>query len=173
MVVATAVACSNGKPKDEPIVSDIFVEQKVGDFIAQNPDWATGEKVSDATVDKFKHEVIRWSNEQEFLNQMPLQLKGLRDTLLNDQSFKIATFTGYNDTNRKIGSLLNYIQLQIDGIVPNDLLKELKPNQNYTLTGLLYKQGKRADVKLIKVADFKGYDLGKYTFSVTAVKPVK
>ena len=171
-IAAAAVSCTSNQPKEAVAPSNIFVVQKVNEFVAQHPEWTSGETANEEITEKFKKEVIRWSNEEQFLNEMPLQFKGLRDTLLNGQGFKIATFTGYNDNTRPSGSILNYIQLQIDGIVPNDLLKDLHRDKNYHLTGMLYKQGKRADVKVIKVADFKGYDLGKYTFSVTKVKPL-
>lgn len=172
LIAAVAVSCTSNQPKEAAAPSNVFVEQKVNEFIAQHPEWTSGETANEEITEKFKREVIRWSNEEQFLNEMPMQFKGLRDTLLNGQGFKIATFTGYNDNTRPSGSVLNYIQLQIDGIVPNDLLKDLNKDKNYHLTGMLYKQGKRADVKVIKVADFKGYDLGKYTFSITKVKPL-
>lgn len=172
LIAAVAVSCTSNQPKEAAATSNVFVEQKVNEFIAQHPEWTSGETANEEITEKFKREVIRWSNEEQFLNEMPMQFKGLRDTLLNGQGFKIATFTGYNDNTRPSGSVLNYIQLQIDGIVPNDLLKDLNKDKNYHLTGMLYKQGKRADVKVIKVADFKGYDLGKYTFSITKVKPL-
>lgn len=172
LIAAVAVSCTSNQSKEAATTSNVFVEQKVNEFVAQHPEWTSGETANEEITEKFKREVIRWSNEEQFLNGMPMQLKGLRDTLLNGQGFKIATFAGYNDNTRPTGSLLNYIQLQIEGIVPDDLLKDLTKDKNYHLTGMLYKQGKRADVKVIKVADFKGYDLGKYTFSITKVKPL-
>ena len=173
IVAASFASCTSMPDKDENVPSNIFVEQKVNEFIKANPDWSKDEATQDATTDKFKHAVINWSNEPNFLQDMPFQLKALRDTSLNETNFKIATFVGYNDNTRISGSILNYIQLQIDGIVPPDLEKDLILNKNYTITGNMYKQGKRGDVKYISVADFKGYDLGKYLFSVTAVKPIK
>ena len=175
IVAASFTACtsSSSTDSDKNTTSTIFVEQKVNEFIKANPDWDKDETIKEATTEKFKHAVINWSNELNFLQDMPIQLKTLRDTVLNETNFKIATFVGYNDNTRVSGSILNYIQLQIDGIVPPDLEKELSLNKNYTVTGNMYKQGKRGDVKYISVADFKGYDLGKYLFSVTAVKPIK
>lgn len=173
IVAASFTACTSTPTVEENATSTIFVEQKVNEFIKANPDWDKDETIKEATTEKFKHAVINWSNEPNFLQDMPFQLKGLRDTLLNETNFKIATFVGYNDNTRVSGSILNYIQLQIDGIVPPDLEKDLVLSKNYTITANLYKQGKRGDVKYISVADFKGYDLGKYLFSVTAVKPIK
>lgn len=172
-VVAAFAACTSSPSKQEVPASTVFVEQKVNEFIAANPDWTKDETTQEATTEKFKHAVINWSNEPNFLQDMPFQLKALRDTLLNETNFKIATFVGYNDNMRASGSTLNYIQLQIDGIVPPDLEKDLTLTNKYTITGNMYKQGKRGDVKFISVADFKGYDLGKYLFSVTGVKSIK
>lgn len=174
LIVALSFAsCTSTPDKDENSPSTIFVEQKVNEFIKSNPDWSKDETTQEATTDKFKHAVINWSNEPNFLQDMPFQMKSLRDTVLSETNFKIATFGGYNDNTRVSGSILNYIQLQIDGIVPPDLEKDLVLNKNYTITGNMYKQGKRGDIKYISVSDFKGYDLGKYLFSITAVKPLK
>ena len=173
VAIVSFLGCTSTADEDENTTSTIFVEQKVSEFVKANPDWSKDETIQEATTDKFKHAVINWSNEPNFLQDMPFQLKALRDTLLNETNFKIATFVGYNDNMRASGSILNYIQLQIDGIVPPDLEKKLVLNNKYTITGNMYKQGKRGDVKYISVVDFKGYDLGKYLFSVTAVKPLK
>jgi hypothetical protein len=173
IVAASFTACTSTPTVEENATSTIFVEQKVNEFIKANPDWDKDETIKEATTEKFKHAVINWSNELNFLQDMPFQLKTLRDTVLNETTFKIATFVGYNDNTRVSGSILNYIQLQIDGIVPPDLEKSLSLGKNYTITGNMYKQGKRGDVKYISVADFKGYDLGKYLFSVTSAKPIK
>lgn len=170
--VALLVACSNKKAEEKTTSSNIFIEQKVSEFIADNPDWTKDQATQDATTDKFKHWAIKLSNETDFLKGMPLKLKSLTDTLVSGQTFKLAKFVGYNDNTRPKTSLLNYIQVQINGIMPNDLLKTVALEKNYTITGNLYKQGKRADVKFINVADFKGYDIGKYTFSVTSAKPL-
>lgn len=166
------VAACTSETKEEADQSPIFIEQKVTQFVKDHPDWSKGEVVKETTTDKFKHAVINWSNEPVFLNNMPLKLEKLRDTTLNDTPFKIATFGAYNDNLRKMGSVLNFIQLQIDAIVPSALEKDLKIDHNYKISGSLYKQGKRGDVKYISVADFKGYDLGKYLFSLTAANPL-
>lgn len=170
--IALLAACSNKKAEEKTNNSNIFIEQKVSEFIADNPDWTKDQTTQDATTDKFKHWAINLSNEADFLKDMPLKLKSLTDTLVSGQTFKLAKFVGYNDNTRPKESLLNYIQVQINGIMPDDLLKTVALEKNYTITGNLYKQGKRADVKFVNVADFKGYDIGKYTFSITAVKPL-
>jgi len=172
-VAIVAVSCTNSQTKEAPTASNIFIEQEVSEFVAQHPEWTNGENTNEEITDKFQHEVKRWSNEQDFLNGMPLQLKDLRDTLLNGTDFKIGTFIGYNDNTRPSGSILNYIQVRIDGILSPEQAQQVKQDGKYTLEGILYKQGSRKDVKLISVADFKGYDLGKYTFSLTKISSVK
>lgn len=104
---------------------------------------------------------------------MPLQLQEVRDTLLSGQNFKLGTFIGYNDNMRPSGSLLNYIQIKVDGILPPDLAKQVKINEKYHLEAMLYRQGSRKDVKIISVGDFKGYDLGRYTFSIVKANPIQ
>lgn len=171
-VAMMALACSNNQSKETGYHSNVFVEQKVQEFVKNNPDWLKGETANAEITDKFQHEVKRWSNEEDFIKDMPLQLQGLRDTTLSGQPFKIGTFIGFSDTTRPTESLLNHTQLRIDGILPPELETKVKKDGKYTLTGMLYKQGSRKDVKVIKVADFEGYDLGKYLFSITAVKPL-
>jgi len=163
-------ACSEKKP--EQIQPAIFIDQKLTEFVASNPDWAKDEITEKETTEKFRHKLINLSNEADFLKGMPLQLKEIKDTVFNEYRTKIAKFKAYGDTSRTENSLLNYVQLQINGIVSPDQIKNLVLNKNYTLAGTLYKQGKRADIKYIHVADFKGYDLGKYTFLITGFKPL-
>ena len=94
IVAASFTACTSTPTVEENATSTIFVEQKVNEFIKANPDWAKDETIQEATTEKFKHAVINWSNEPNFLQDMPFQLKGLRDTLLNETNFKIATLLG-------------------------------------------------------------------------------
>ncbi len=170
VVAILAVACTQ-EPK-KAVVSNVYIAQKVGNFVAQHPEWTSGESVNEEITDKFQHEIKRLSNEPEFLKEMPLQLSALRDTLLNETPFRVGTFIAYNDNTRPSGSILNYIQITVDGILPPDIQKQVKVDGKYHIEGMLYKQGTRKDVKLISVADFKGYDLGKYLFSVTKVTPM-
>lgn len=172
-VAAAAVSCTNSETKEAPTASNIFIEQKVSEFVAQHPEWVSGDNTNEEITDKFQHEVKRWSNDQEFLKHMPLQLKELRDTTLSGTDFKIGTFIGYNDNTRPNGSVLNYIQVRVDGILSPEQEKQVKKEGKYNLEGVLYKQGSRRDVKLISVADFKGYDLGRYMFSIVKVNPIK
>ncbi len=170
-IAIAALGCTQ-ITKQEALASNIFLAQKVGDFVAQHPEWTSGESINDEITDKFQHEIKRLSNEPEFLKEMPLQLSSLRDTLLNGTAFKVGTFIAYNDNTRPKGSILNYIQIAIDGILPPEIDKQVKIDGKYHIDGMLYRQGSRKDVKLISVADFKGYDLGRYLFSVTKVTPM-
>ena len=74
---------------------------------------------------------------------------------------------------RPKGSLLNYMQLRIDGFLSSEMVKTLKKDAKYTIKGRLYKQGSRKDIKVIHVSDFVGYDLGKYLFSVTEAEEIQ
>jgi hypothetical protein len=143
VVASMFAACTSSDKIETPVASNVFIENKVNEFVKQHPEWTNTDGVSDEITDKFQHEVKRWSNEEDFLKGMPLQLKGLRDTLMSGQTFKIGTFT----------------ELKVDG--------------KYNIEGMMYRQGSRKDVKIISVADFKGYDLGKYTFSVTKATPIQ
>lgn len=172
-VAAAALSCTNNQTKEVPTTSKIFIEQKVAEFVSQHPEWTSGDNTNEEITDKFQHEVKRWSNEQNFLKDMPLQLKSIRDTTVSGQDVKLGTFSGYNDNTRPSGSILNYIQVNIDGIMPADIAQQVKIDGKYTLEAMLYAQGSRKDVKVINVADFKGYDLGKYVFSVVKVNPIK
>ncbi|MGF1924851.1 MAG: hypothetical protein ACQUHE_11790 [Bacteroidia bacterium] len=164
LVVGLFTACS---PKEvEKVQSKVFLEQHLHEFIGNNPDWVKDDATQKVITEKFKHKMINLSNEADFLKDMPLKLISVKDTSINEIRTKIATFKAYGDTSRTENSLLNYMQLQINGIVTQKQASELKVNENYKIKGSLHKQGKRADVKFIHVAGFRGYDLGKYTFVV-------
>ncbi len=169
-IVAVLASCSSKKVEEEK--ETIFIEKNVSEFIEGNPDWAKDEIIEKETTEKFKHKLINLSNDSSFLKGMPLQLKEVKDTAINQIRTKIAKFVAYSDTSRNEGSLLNYMQLQINGIVNEGQVKNLTVDKKYTLTGTLHTQGKRKDVKFIHVTDFKGYDLGKYTFVITAIQPL-
>ena len=170
IIVAILAACSNKKAEEEK--SAIFIEQELNEFIASHPDWTKDEATEKETTEKFKHKLINLSNEPNFLKDMPLQLKEVKDTSINQIRTKIAIFKAYGDTSRHKNLLLNYMQLQITGIVSAAQIKDLVVDKKYTLTGTLHTQGKRKDVKFIHVSEFKGYDLGKYTFLITEFKPL-
>lgn len=169
LAIVIFASCSNKKSMEEKD-SSIFIEQNVKEFIDNNPDWAKNETIETETTEKFKHKVINLSNDSSFLKGMPLQLKAISDTSINEIRTKIATFKAYNDKSRTEGSLLNFIQLQITGIVNTSQIKDLTVGKNYILAGTLHTQGKRKDVKFIHVNDFKGYDLGKYIFVISGFK---
>lgn len=170
ILVANALACTPNK-KQETIKTNVFIEQKVQEFVNAH-DWDKDEATKATVTDKFKHQVIRWSNEPDFLKNMPLQVKSIKDTTVSGADIKVAVFIGYSDTKRPINSLLNRIQLQIKALIAPEMQPQPKVGSNYTITANLYKQGKRADIKYISVAEFKGYDLGKYLFSLTGAKEI-
>lgn len=170
LLAIVLLSCNNDKPVATK--SGVFIEQKVNEFITANPDWTKDEATETETTDKFKHQAIKWSNEPNFLKDMPLQLKRIADTTESGQAVKMAHFTTYNDKIRPTGSLLNYMNLHIKGIVSDEQAKQLELEKKYILTGNLQRQGKRADVKFIKVSDFRGYDIGSYTFLITGFKPL-
>lgn len=167
-VISFLAAC--GTRETAPVETPVFIEKQLTAFVAENPDWTKDEATEKETTEKFQHKVINWSNEAGFLNEMPLELAAVKDTLFSDQPYKIAVFKAYSDSSRNKSSVLNYTQLEINGLVSEAQLNELALGKKYTLSGSLYKQGKRADIKFIHVADFKGYDLGKYIFQITGYK---
>ena len=165
---SACVACTNSKPKNPQTV--VFVEEKLVAFIAQHPEWEENEA---AITDKFKHKVINWSNEANFLTNMPLQLQSIVDTTAGAQVVKMAHFTTFLDKNRAPESLLNHMQLHIKGIISNAQATQLQIGKPYILNGTLHKQGKRADVKLVKLANGNTYVLGSYTFLIRGFKTSK
>ena len=172
-VAATFVACSSEEKKvDQPINSTVFVEQKLSEFIVENPGWTKDLAVEAETTDKFKRQVIKWSNETDFLKDMPLQVKSISDTTISDQSVKMVVFKTFTDAARAKESLLNDLQLEITGIFSADQVKDLEIDKKYTLKGMLYKQGKRGDVSFNPKAESHFYSLGKYTFWNVEAKPL-
>lgn len=172
LLLAVIVFISCSQKEVEKVQSSIFIEQQLRDFISSNPEWTKDETTEKETTEKFKRKLINLSNDSSFLNGMPLQLKEVKDTAINEIRTKIAVFKAYGDTSRSDSSLLNYMQVQIDGIVSQSQVGSLQVGNNYILAGTLHKQGKRSDVKYINVGNFKGYDLGKYTFLITGIKPL-
>ena len=164
----TLFSCSNKKSKDPQ--KTVFLEEKLAAFIDANPDWEENEA---EVTDKFKHKAIHWSNEADFLKNMPLRLQKIVDTTESGQAVKMAHFNAFLDDKRNEESLLNHMQLHIKGIVSESQVARLKIGAAYLLSGSLQRQGKRADVKFIKLADANNYHLGSYTFLITGFKSVK
>lgn len=162
-------ACSEKRKGSD---SKIFLEKAVSDFIEVNPQWTKNVNNEADVTDKFKHKMINLSNEATFLANFPLQLASISDSTVSDQAVKVATFTSFKDTTRPKESLLNDLELEIRGIMSVDQVTNLKVDQKYTLKGMLYKQGKRADVKFFHGAATPVYTLGKYTFWNIEVKPL-
>ncbi|WP_316768412.1 hypothetical protein [Pedobacter frigiditerrae] len=161
LMAVTLFACSE-KPKGTD--SNIFLEKEVSNFIETNPQWTKNVNNEADVTDKFKRKMINLSNEANFLTDFPLQLTAISDTTVSDQPVKIATFKGFKDAARPKESLLNDLELEINGIITAEQAGNLTVDKKYTLKGMIYKQGKRADVKFFHGAETPVYTLGKYTF---------
>ncbi|TKC10882.1 hypothetical protein FA048_11990 [Pedobacter polaris] len=154
-------ACSE-KPKG--FDSKIFLEKEVSNFVENNPGWTKNVNTEAEITEKFKHKMINLSNEGTFLTDFPFQLVSISDTTVSDQAVKVAIFKSFKDQARPKESLLNQLELEIRGIMSADQVTNLAIDKKYTLKGMLYKQGKRADVKFFHGAEIPIYTLGKYTF---------
>lgn len=163
LVIVVFAACSGEKKVQEAVKSNVFIEQKLAEYLAGNADWVVKDTESE-TTDKFKRQAIKWSNELDFLKEMPLQLKEIKDTVVSEQAVKLVTFKSFKDSSRPENSLLNDIGLEINGIFSNEQIKGLAVDGKYTLNGMLFKQGKRADVKVDVSNEKPFYMLGRYSF---------
>lgn len=169
LVAVTLLSCG-GDPKGSD--SKIFTEKQVSDFIRFNPQWTTNATTEAETTEKFKHKMINLSNEPEFLSDFPLQLTAILDTTVREQAVKLAVFKSFKDSARPKESLLNDLELEVRGIMSIDQVANLNVDKKYTLKGMLYKQGKRADVDFYNSGETPTYKLGKYTFWNIAAKPL-
>ncbi len=165
LISVVLLSCTNEKPKGAE--STIYTEKQVSDFIKAYPTWTTADS---ETTEKFKHRMINLSNEDDFLKGMPFKLTAIQDSTFSGQSIKIAVFNTYKDDTRNDKSLLNDLNLQIAGIVSDAQIRKLKIDQEYEISGTMYKQGKRASVNLIESNQAKTYLLGKYAFLITGFK---
>lgn len=175
-VVIILFGCS-GKSSSDKITyqSKIFIEQSLIDYLNRNPDLSSSDsaKQTDA-VDKFKRKVKVLSNEADFLKNFPVQAVDVRDTLMGDRNFIIATFIGYHDEFRDKNSLLNNMQIRINGIFqfPSQA-RGLVVGGRYYLKSMLYKQGKRADINYYKNENGAIYNLGVYPMAIKKLYPIK
>ena len=169
LMAVTLFACTES-PKG--VDSKIFTEKQVSDFIAQNPNWTKNVNTEAETTEKFQHKMINISNEADFLTNFPLQLKAISDTLVSEQPVKLAIFKSFKDATRPKEALLNDLELEIRAIMTAEQVTSLTIDKKYTIRGMLYKQGKRADVKFFHGAETPVYTLGKYTFWNIAVKGI-
>ncbi|RZK49351.1 MAG: hypothetical protein EOO99_06765 [Pedobacter sp.] len=158
--------------KAEPIQTSVFLENQLGQFISQHPNWKADEDTEKKTTEKFRHRVINWSNEEEFLKDLPFKFKRLIDTTVNNTAVKLAFFETYSDSTRNSQSLLNFMQLQIKGLVSAEQSKDLIVGNTYYIDGHLFKQGKRNDIQYVELGQFKGYALGSYMFSINQINPI-
>lgn len=170
LLMAIALFACNENPKG--FDSKIFTEKEVSDFIRVNPQWTKNAETAAETTEKFKHRLINLSNEKDFLKDFPFQLKAQTDSLVDGQSVKVAVFRAFKDEARPKESLLNQLELEIRAIMSADQVAQFAVDKKYTLQGMLYKQGKRADVQLNQAGETPIYNLGRYTFWNIAAKPL-
>ncbi|MBB2145464.1 hypothetical protein GM921_08220 [Pedobacter sp. LMG 31464] len=154
--------------------SKIFTEKSLIDYVNKNPELNSEDSVKYAeALDKFQREIKGLSNNIDFLVDFPLQATNIRDTVMGTQNFKIATFETYTDALRDKNSLLNRMELRINGIFQFDYeAKGLVLGGKYYLKALIYKQGKRKDVNYYKKSDGSIYVLGVYPMQIKKLKPV-
>ncbi|TCC89443.1 hypothetical protein EZ428_17275 [Pedobacter frigiditerrae] len=161
VMAVVLIACSE---KRKGADSKIFIEKEVSNFSETNPQWTKNVNNEADVTDKYKRKMINLSNEPNFLTDFPLQLTAISDTTVSDQPVKIATFKSFKDAARPKESLLNDLELEIKGIITAEQAANLTIDKKYTLKGMIYKQGKRADVKFFHGGETPVYTLGKYTF---------
>jgi len=169
VIAITLFSCTE---KRKGADSKIFIEKAVSDFIEVNPQWIKNANNEADVTDKYKRKMINLSNEPNFLTDFPLQLTAISDTVVSEQPVKIVTFKSFKDASRPKETLLNDLELEILGIFSIDQVKSLELNKKYTLKGMLYKQGKRGDVKFSHAGETPVYTLGKYTFWNIEAKPL-
>ncbi|RZL44826.1 MAG: hypothetical protein EOP00_18940 [Pedobacter sp.] len=164
------------KPKIEQIKyqSKIFLENRLIEYLnksegLQSPDSLKFVKA----LDSFQRHVKGLSNNVDFLTEFPLQATNIRDTLIGEKLFKMATFETYTDPLRPKESLLNRMKLKVNGIFQFiDESQGLVLGGKYYLISMLYKQGKRADVNYYKKAGGNIYVLGVYPMQVKELRRI-
>ena len=174
--IISLLGCSKPKPKIEQITyqSKIFLENRLIQYLNKSEGLQSKDSLKFANaLDSFQRHVKGLSNDRDFLTEFPLQATNIRDTLMGEQLFKMATFETYTDLFRPKGSLLNRMKLRINGIFQFvDESQGLVLGGKYYLTALIYKQGKRADVNYYKKADGNIYVLGVYPMQVKELRPI-
>jgi hypothetical protein len=175
-LVTIFLGCSKPKPKIEKITyqSRIFLENRLIEYLNKSAGLQSEDSLKFANaLDSFQRHVKGLSNNIDFLTEFPLQATNIRDTLMGEQLFKMATFEAYTDISRPKGSLLNSMQLRINGIFQFiDEAQGLKLGGKYYLKSMIYKQGKRADVNYYKKSGGNIYVLGVYPMQVKELRPV-
>ncbi|RZL35059.1 MAG: hypothetical protein EOP00_30475 [Pedobacter sp.] len=176
LLVSLFVACAGKKKAETKITykSKIFTEQFLIDYVNENQDLNSDDSLTFANaLDKFQRDIKGVSNNPDFLVDFPLQATNIRDTVMGNQSFKMATFETYNDPLRDKNGLLNNIQLRVNGIFQfPDQAYGLALGGKYYLKAMIYKQGKRKDVNLYKKEGGPIYNLGVYPMAVKELKPI-
>lgn len=170
------VACAGEKKAETKITykSKIFAEQFLIDYLNENQDLNSDDSLTFAdALDKFQRDIKGVSNNPDFLVDFPLQATNIRDTVMGNQSFKVATFETFTDPMRDKNGLLNKIQLRVNGIFQFPYQANgLVLGGKYYLKAMIYKQGKRKDVNLYKKEGGSVYNLGVYPMAVKELKPL-
>lgn len=176
MLFPLLVACAGKQKAEEKITyqSKIFTEQYLINYINENPDLNSNDSLEyDVALDQFQKEIKGLSNHADFLVDFPLQATNIRDTTMGTQRFTIATFETFKDNLRDELSLLNSIELRINGIFQfAEQAKGLALGGHYYLKAMIYKQGKRKDVNFYKKDTGSIYILGVYPMAVKELKQI-
>ena len=176
LMVSLFVACAGEKKAETKITyqSKIFTEQFLIDYVNENQDLNSDDSLTFANAfEKFQKDIKGLSNNADFLVDFPLQATNIRDTVMGTQSFKMATFETYIDPLRDKNSLLNKMQLRVNGIFQFPYQASgLAFGGKYYLKAMIYKQGKRKDVNFYKKDGGSVYNLGVYPMAVKELKPI-
>ena len=176
LMVSLFVACAGEKKAETKITyqSKIFTEQFLIDYVNENQDLNSDDSLTfDNAFEKFQKDIKGLSNNPDFLVDFPLQATNIRDTVMGTQSFKMATFETYIDPLRDKNSLLNKMQLRVNGIFQFPYQASgLALGGKYYLKAMIYKQGKRKDVNFYKKDGGSVYNLGVYPMAVKELKPI-
>lgn len=175
-LVTILLGCSKPKPKIEKITyqSKIFLENRLIEYVNKSIGLHSDDSLKfSLALDSFQRHIKGLSNNIDFLTEFPLQATNIRDTLMGDQLFKMATFETYTDISRPKESILNRMHLRINGIFQFiDEAQGLELGGKYYLKSMIYKQGKRADVNYYKKTGGNIYVLGVYPMQVKELTPV-
>lgn len=174
ILAAAAMMAACGPKKDEGFTykTNVFLENRVGHYLAKHPDWKANEDKDTEVTSDFRDSVIIWTNDDRFFENLPLELKKVEAEKVQNQDVQMAYFETFTDPTRPKESLLNDMRLTIKAIVPPNQLAQLKPGSRYTISASMYKQGRKKDVSYTKEQNTQVFELGSYTFALNTVKPL-
>ncbi len=170
---ALIAACGQKKEEGFTFKTNVFLENKVGHYLAKHPDWKSNEDKDTEVTSDFRDSVIIWSNDDRFFENLPLELKKVEAEKVQNQDVQMAYFETFNDPTRVKESLLNDIRLTIRAIVPPSQLANLKAGERYNISASMYKQGRKKDVSYTKEEKSQVIDLGSYTYALNSAQPLK